>query len=211
MDISVIVPLYNEAESLPELHAWIKRVMDANNYTYEVLFVNDGSTDNTLANLRKYKEDNPELNLSVVANKGNKGVAWTKNRLLKSAKGEWFHVHDSDDWVYTDLYNRMISEWLTNRTDADVVCMDLEVNGGWRYPLNENTQRVYCAQISRFIKRDFVKGITFPENIKAGDDWYFAEELLTRNPKIVYSGVMAYHYNFPREGSLSYLQLRGLI
>ena len=47
MDISVIVPLYNEAESLPELHAWIKRVMDANKYTYEVLFVNDGSTDDS--------------------------------------------------------------------------------------------------------------------------------------------------------------------
>ena len=53
--------------------------------------------------------------------------------------------------------------------------------------------------------------MTFPENIRAGDDWYFAEELLTRNPKIVYSNVMAYHYNYPREGSLSYLQVRGLV
>ena len=45
MDISVIVPLYNEEESLPELFAWIERVMDANNFSYEVIFVNDGSTD----------------------------------------------------------------------------------------------------------------------------------------------------------------------
>jgi glycosyltransferase involved in cell wall biosynthesis len=45
MDISVVIPLYNEAESLPELYAWIDRVMDANGYTYEVIFVNDGSTD----------------------------------------------------------------------------------------------------------------------------------------------------------------------
>jgi glycosyltransferase involved in cell wall biosynthesis len=45
MDISVVIPLYNEAESLPELHAWIKRVMDENGYTYEIIFVNDGSTD----------------------------------------------------------------------------------------------------------------------------------------------------------------------
>ena len=45
MDISVIVPLYNEAESLPELEAWIKRVMDENNFSYEILFINDGSTD----------------------------------------------------------------------------------------------------------------------------------------------------------------------
>lgn len=45
MDISVVVPLYNEAESLPELNAWIERVMVENGFSYEILFVNDGSTD----------------------------------------------------------------------------------------------------------------------------------------------------------------------
>ena len=45
MDISVVVPLYNEEESLPELFAWIQRVMTQNNFSYEVIFVNDGSTD----------------------------------------------------------------------------------------------------------------------------------------------------------------------
>lgn len=45
MDISVIIPLYNEEESLPELYAWIERVMDENKFSYEVIFVNDGSTD----------------------------------------------------------------------------------------------------------------------------------------------------------------------
>ncbi len=47
MDISVIVPLYNEAESLPELYAWIERVMKAHGFSYEVIFVNDGSTDDS--------------------------------------------------------------------------------------------------------------------------------------------------------------------
>ena len=41
MDISVIVPLYNEAESLPELAAWIERVMKENGYTYEIIFINE--------------------------------------------------------------------------------------------------------------------------------------------------------------------------
>ncbi|WP_278504755.1 glycosyltransferase family 2 protein [Phocaeicola barnesiae] len=45
MDISVVIPLYNEEESLPELYAWIERVMNANGFSYEVIFVNDGSTD----------------------------------------------------------------------------------------------------------------------------------------------------------------------
>ena len=45
MDISIVVPLYNEEESLPELAAWIKRVMDEHGFSYEIIFVNDGSTD----------------------------------------------------------------------------------------------------------------------------------------------------------------------
>jgi len=45
MDISVIVPLYNEDESIPKLFEWIEKVMNANKYSYEVIFVNDGSTD----------------------------------------------------------------------------------------------------------------------------------------------------------------------
>ena len=43
MDISVVVPLFNEEESLPELYAWIERVMQANGFSFEVIFVNDGT------------------------------------------------------------------------------------------------------------------------------------------------------------------------
>ena len=45
MDISVVIPLFNEEESIPELYSWIERVMNAHGFTYEVIFVNDGSTD----------------------------------------------------------------------------------------------------------------------------------------------------------------------
>ena len=45
IQISIVVPLFNEDESLPELHEWIVKVMTANKFTYEIIFVNDGSTD----------------------------------------------------------------------------------------------------------------------------------------------------------------------
>ncbi len=61
MDISVVIPLYNEAESLPELHAWIKRVMDANRFSYEIIFVNDGSTDNSWNIIEELSKNNPEV------------------------------------------------------------------------------------------------------------------------------------------------------
>lgn len=61
MDISVIVPLFNEQESLPELFSWIKRVMDSNNYSYEVIFVDDGSTDGSWSVIQELSSGNPEV------------------------------------------------------------------------------------------------------------------------------------------------------
>ena len=58
MDISVVVPLYNEAESLPELTAWIERVMRENGFTYEIIFMNDGSTDNSWEVIKQLSEKN---------------------------------------------------------------------------------------------------------------------------------------------------------
>ena len=56
MDISVIIPLYNEEESIGELFAWIERVMDEHHYTYEVIFVSDGSTDRSWQIITELKQ-----------------------------------------------------------------------------------------------------------------------------------------------------------
>lgn len=61
MDISVVIPLYNEAESLPELEAWIRRVMQEHGYSYEIIFVNDGSTDNSWEVIQSLREANPHV------------------------------------------------------------------------------------------------------------------------------------------------------
>jgi glycosyltransferase involved in cell wall biosynthesis len=59
MDISVIVPLYNEDESIKELYDWIKKVMDANGFTYEIIFVNDGSTDKSWDVIESLSAESP--------------------------------------------------------------------------------------------------------------------------------------------------------
>lgn len=61
MDISVVIPLYNEAESLQELHSWIRRVMNDHAFTYEVIFVDDGSQDGSWDIIRKLAAENPEV------------------------------------------------------------------------------------------------------------------------------------------------------
>ncbi|MDR3268966.1 MAG: glycosyltransferase family 2 protein [Tannerella sp.] len=59
MDISVVIPLYNEAESLPELQAWIEQVMEAHHFSYEVLYVNDGSTDPSWGVIERLAQQSP--------------------------------------------------------------------------------------------------------------------------------------------------------
>jgi len=61
MDISVVIPLFNEAESLPELHDWIKRVMEENRFSYEVIFIDDGSTDDSWAIIEALSGKTPEV------------------------------------------------------------------------------------------------------------------------------------------------------
>lgn len=61
MNISIIIPLLNEQESLPELHKWIKKVMEDNQYTYEVLFIDDGSTDQSWNVIEGLCQENPNV------------------------------------------------------------------------------------------------------------------------------------------------------
>jgi glycosyltransferase involved in cell wall biosynthesis len=59
MNLSIIIPLLNEQESLPELHSWIVKVMKENNYSYEILFIDDGSTDDSWQTIENLSKENP--------------------------------------------------------------------------------------------------------------------------------------------------------
>ena len=61
MDISVVIPLYNEEESLPELQAWIQRIMKANGFSYEIIFINDGSTDHSWQVIEQLASQHKEI------------------------------------------------------------------------------------------------------------------------------------------------------
>ena len=111
MDISVVVPLYNEAESLPELAAWIERVMKEHGFTYEVLFINDGSTDNSWDVIKNLSEKNPAL--KGVSFRRNYGKSPALNTGFERVQGDVVitmdaDLQDSPDEI-PELY-RMITE-----------------------------------------------------------------------------------------------------
>ena len=110
MDISVIIPLYNEEESLRELYEWIKRVMDENNFTYEIIFVDDGSTDGSWNIITELKENrNIYMQSSFVVIMENRRHC---NALFKSPRDVVItmdaDLQDSPDEI-PELY-RMIKE-----------------------------------------------------------------------------------------------------
>ena len=94
MDISVVIPLYNEDESLPELIAWIERVMAANGFSYEVLLVDDGSRDRSWAVIEENAARNPHIH--GIKFRRNYGKSAALHCGFQAARGEVVITMDAD-------------------------------------------------------------------------------------------------------------------
>jgi len=92
MDISVIIPLYNEEESLPELMGWIDRVMKENSFSYEVIMIDDGSTDASWKVIEELREKYPEL----------EGIRFRRNYGKSAALNVGFYIADGDVVITMD-------------------------------------------------------------------------------------------------------------
>ena len=95
LDISVIIPLFNEEESLPELFSWISRVMKENQFSFEVIFVNDGSTDGSWDVIKRLHDENPEM-VRGIKFRRNYGKSPALYCGFKEAKGNVVITMDAD-------------------------------------------------------------------------------------------------------------------
>jgi len=94
MDVSIVVPVFNEEESLPELCAWIQRVVKENNFSYEIIFVDDGSTDNSWNEVQSLHVSDP--NTKGIKFQRNYGKSAALNEGFKAAQGEVVITMDAD-------------------------------------------------------------------------------------------------------------------
>jgi glycosyltransferase involved in cell wall biosynthesis len=126
MNISVVVPLFNEEESLPELCAWIDRVMQKNNFSYEVLLIDDGSKDKSWEVVEKISADNS--NIKGIKFRRNYGKSAALNVGFAKAEGDVVITMDADLQDSPDeipaLYNKiaiegfdLVSGWKAKRYD----------------------------------------------------------------------------------------------
>ena len=126
MDISVVVPLYDEVESLPELTSWISRVMNENRFTYEIILVDDGSKDGSWEMIKKLQLNN--ANIRGIKFRRNYGKSAALNTAFEAVKGDVVitmdaDLQDSPDEI-PELYRRiteegydLVSGWKAKRYD----------------------------------------------------------------------------------------------
>jgi glycosyltransferase involved in cell wall biosynthesis len=127
MDISVVVPLYDEVESLPELTSWISRVMDDNRFTYEIILIDDGSKDGSWEMIRKLQQLNNPF-IKGIKFRRNYGKSAALNTGFAATRGDVVITMDADLQDSPDeipaLYRRIteekydfISGWKAKRYD----------------------------------------------------------------------------------------------
>ena len=127
MQLSIVIPLLNEEESLQELHAWIVSVMQSKHFSYEILFVDDGSTDSSWNLITKLSEGDP--NVKGIRFQRNFGKSQALHAGFKAAKGDVIITMDADlqdnPEEIPELYNLitdegydLISGWKKKRYDS---------------------------------------------------------------------------------------------
>ncbi|MDM1404912.1 glycosyltransferase family 2 protein [Myroides marinus] len=127
MNLSIVIPLLNEAESLPELHAWITKVMQENNFTYEILFIDDGSKDDSWKIISDLSIEN--TNVKGIRFQRNFGKSQALHAGFAQAAGDVVITMDADLQDSPDeilgLYNMIIKEgydmvsgWKKKRYDS---------------------------------------------------------------------------------------------
>ncbi|WP_298391953.1 glycosyltransferase [Hydrotalea sp.] len=129
MDISIVIPLLNEAESLPELCRWIEKVATENGYCYEIILVDDGSTDNSWEVILNLSAGN--ANIKGIKFQRNYGKSAALNEGFKAAQGDVIITMDADlqdspdeipalrEMIITDGFD-LVSGWKKKRYDNTI-------------------------------------------------------------------------------------------
>ncbi len=117
--ISIIVPVYNSEKYLDQC---IQSILSQTYTDFELLLIDDGSTDSSGAICDKYAEQDSRVR---VFHKENGGVSSVRNLGLDNAKGEWIGWVDSDDYIDAEMYEHMYNAAIQNK--VDMVCCDVEI------------------------------------------------------------------------------------
>ena len=191
MKVSVIIPTYNQEVLLSRAVASLPLDEDI-----EVIIIDDGSTDDTWQ-VAKELATHPKITAYHLLL--NQGVSVARNLGIDKAQGEYLFMLDSDDYVYTKKFIQAL-QFLDG---TDLVYYNLKTNTGKLLKLQPNSKMALCGT-TKFMRKDFVEKNRYPVGRNVGEDWQFYMELLKKKPTERFTNLVVTHYNYPREGSLTY-------
>ena len=207
--ISIIVPVYNTEKYLDSC---IQSILNQTYLDFELILINDGSTDSSLEICQKYSEKDKRI---ILVNQHNGGVSAARNRGIELARGEWISFVDSDDWLDITFLNDFL-----NHLSPDV---DLLIQGMIQYP---DSKKIYSFNIkrelsiqsflfeynilpyffspcSKFFKRSIIKenNLFYNESISYGEDTLFnLDYALVCVSNIFLLESSGYHYRVVQDG-----------
>ena len=210
MKVSIIIPVYNGEKYLDRC---LNSVLKQDFMDFEVICINDGSTDNSLNILKKYAAKDNRIK---VYTQNNIGVAKTRNKAITIAKGDYLLFIDNDDFIDADYISTYLASALSN--NADIVL------GGFKR-ISNNTGKILYKEIlkntyysrfiiltpwARLIRRQFI----VDNDVKyfsygIGEDVYFNLVLYSKNPILNIINYIGYNQSY-NENSVSNTKQKGL-
>ncbi len=213
--ISVIVPVYNVEDYLEEC---INSILSQTYTNLEILIVDDGSTDNSLAILQDFSQRDSRI---TIFTKENGGLSSARNRAIDEAKGEYFTFIDSDDYIEENYIEYLMKSLIDNEADISIVNSYHMINGKRKDIINndgsvsifsrrEVLEKMYSKENDfigilqsaqgKLYKKNLFNNIRYPLG-KKYEDAFTTYKLYLNSKKIVYTNIALYAYRI-REGSI---------
>lgn len=221
--VSVIMPVYNGEKYLPDA---IRSVLNQTFSDLELIIIDDGSKDSSLAIAEQYQQQDERV---VLIHQENKGVSAARNHALSYVRGQWVYFIDCDDIFYPNYIERMLE--VTRLTGADYVCCDFDMG----YYLNQSGQKTCAAEDIVVFENDSIRAfdylcsqgagtclalkqisdkaikkyhVSFDITMTYGEDLFFCWKTCLVSNKIAYLPEKLYFYRQTTNSAVSKLHLQ---
>lgn len=211
--ISIIIPSYNSEKTIERA---LQSVYEQNHSNFEIVIIDDGSTDNSGEVSDKYAANDKRI--KVVHNKKSQGVSSARNKGLELAKGDYITFLDSDDELAPGFFHTAFSEsdwdvWLGNVVrvvNGKATCRSypkFEFVGIGSEVTEEQICAGYnciCCCYAKIFRKSIIEDVWFNEDMSFGEDGLFSfEAILKQKVKCVFKNTDVYYYNFSATGLAS--------
>ena len=193
MFLSFIVPVYNAQNYLNQC---LDSLINQDISDFEIICVNDGSTDNSSIIFDKYSK---EYNNIIIKNKTNSGVSASRNEGIRIAQGDYIWFIDADDFISPNILGKL-KELATScnpdRITVESYTFNSELETEQTKNLKPNVPYKKVMATRTLYKREYLKSndILFSEGVHYGEDGLFNYQTLIHNPKTFDSNILAYFY-----------------